>query len=67
MNNFTPNKMMLNMLKKQMGNNPILQNVMDLAEKGQFNQIEQIARNLCSQKGIDPDTAFQNMKSRFNM
>ena len=66
MNNFNPSKM-LGMLKGFMGNNPILQNVIDLAEKGQFNQIEQIARNLCAQKGVDPDTAFQNMKSRFNM
>ena len=66
MNNFNPSKM-LGMLKGFMGNNPILQNVINLAEKGQFNQIEQIARNLCAQKGVDPDTAFQNMKSRFNM
>lgn len=66
MNNFNPNKM-LSMLKGFMGNNPILQNVIGLAENGQFNQIEQIARNLCAQKGVDPDAAFQNMKSRFNM
>ena len=42
-----PQQMMLNVL--QQGNNPMSQNLFNLAKQGNTAQIEQIARNLCAQ------------------
>jgi hydroxyethylthiazole kinase-like sugar kinase family protein len=62
-----PSQMIFNMLKGQMGDNPVLKNVIDLAEKGNYSEIEKIARNLCSERGINADSAFEDFKNRFTM
>ena len=47
-------------------NNPIARNAMQMAQKGDSKGIEQMARNLCKEKGIDFDKSFSDFKNQFH-
>lgn len=47
--------------------NPILKNAMDMANKGDTKGVEQLARNLCKEKGINVDDAVRQIKSQFGI
>ena len=49
----------------QIMSNPIMKNTMQMAQNGDIKGIEQMARNLCKEKGIDADEMFNQLKSRF--
>lgn len=55
------------MNNNQMMQNPIIKNTVQMAENGDMKGIEQLARNLCNEKGIDADDLFNKMKSEMNM
>lgn len=55
---FTPQ----NILGQMNINNPILNNVMNMAKNGNTQGVETFARNICKQKGIDFDTEFNKFK-----
>lgn len=57
-NGQNPQQLMLSILEGQMSNTPIGQNLLQLAKQGNTKGIEQIARNLSKQQGIDFDTEF---------
>lgn len=57
-NGQNPQQLMLSILEGQMSNTPIGQNLLQLAKRGDTKGIEQIARNLSKQQGIDFDTEF---------
>ena len=50
-----PKQMAMNLLKSRCGNNPMLNNVMQMANNGNMKGVEQVARNLCKEKGINAD------------
>lgn len=57
-------------LQQMMGNNsvmsnPMARNAMQMAQKGDSKGIEQMARNLCQEKGLNADDVFNQIKSRF--
>ena len=57
-------------IQQMMGNNnvmsnPIARNAMQMAQKGDSKGIEQMARNLCKEKGLNADDVFNQIKSRF--
>ena len=52
---------------RQMMSNPIIKNALGMAQKGDSKGIEQMARNLCKEKGIDADKAFESIKSQLGM
>lgn len=59
-------------LKNIMGNNqimsnPMARNAVDMMQKGDFNGIEQMARNLCKEKGIELDDIMNQIKNNFGM
>lgn len=58
-----PQQLVMNLLKQQGNNNPILQNAMNLAQGGNQAALENIARNLAEQKGLDFDKQFSNFKN----
>ena len=64
-NGQNPQQMMLNVL--QQGNNPMSQNLFNLAKQGNTAQIEQIARNLCAQRGMDFDREFNSFKQQLGI
>ena len=52
---------------QQMMNNPMIQNTVNMAQKGDMKGIEQMARNLCKEKGLNADEIFNQFKSKINM
>lgn len=47
--------------------NPIIKNTVQMAQSGDAKGIEQLARNLCKEKGINADDMFNQMKNNFGM
>lgn len=45
--------------------NPMVQNVMQMAQQGNMRGVEQMARNLCREKGLNADEVFNQVKGRF--
>lgn len=62
-----PQQLMLNYLETQMSNSPMGQNLLTLAKGNQTQQIEQIARNVCSQRGVDFDKEFSAFKHNLGL
>ena len=51
-----PQQFLANLASNTQANqNPITQNAMNLYQKGDSKGLEQLARNLCKNKGINPD------------
>lgn len=58
-------------IQQMMGNNqimsnPIMKNALGMVQSGNMQGIEQMARNLCKEKGLNADDVFNQIKSRFN-
>lgn len=51
----------------QMMSNPMIKNAMSMAQSGNSKGIEQMARNLCKEKGINPDDVMKQIRSNFGM
>ena len=51
-----------NILSKMSINNPILNNVINMAQNGDTKGVETFARNICKQRGLDFDTEFNKFK-----
>lgn len=66
-NGSNPQQLMMSVLENQMSNNPMGQNLLHLAKNNQMQGIEQIARNICQQRGVDYDTAFNNFKNSLGL
>ena len=62
-----PQTMMMNMLQQQAGNSPMGQNLLKLAQNNDGKGIEQIARNLCAQRGLDFDKEFAAFKQQLGL
>lgn len=54
-------------VKNMIGNNPILGNLVEMADRGDNQGVEKFARNLLKERGLDFDKEMQNMKSRLNI
>ena len=48
-------------------NNPIMKNAFEMAQKGDSKGVEELARNLCREKGINPDEAITKVKQQLGM
>ena len=62
-----PQEMIMNMLQQQAGNTPVGQNVLRMAQNNDGKGIEQIARNLCAQRGLDFDKEFTAFKQKLGL
>ena len=49
----------------QIMQNPMARNIIDMAQKGDVEGIEQMGRNIAKEKGIDFDKAFSDFKKQF--
>jgi hypothetical protein len=58
---------MLNVLENKMGNNPMGQNLLNMARNGQTAEIEQFARNLYSSRGLDFDKELKAFRQEFGL
>lgn len=62
-----PQQMLMGMLNQQAGNNPMMKNVLNMVQNKDAAGIEQLARNLAHEKGIDADQAVSQLKQQFGM
>lgn len=60
--NGNPQQTMINMLSQMSNGNPVLSNLLQLVKAGDTKGIEQVARNIVKEKGMDFDKEFQNFK-----
>ena len=57
-----PEAMLMQMLQQQ--NTPMSSNILNMAERKDTVGLEQLARNLCQQRGIDFDSEFKAFKEQ---
>lgn len=55
----------LNQILPQYKNVPVIQNAYAMMQSGNMQGLQQIARNLAQQRGMDFDTEFSNFKNSF--
>lgn len=60
-----PQQLMMSFLQQQ--NNPMANNLLQLAQNGNISGIEQIVRNMCAQKGLDFDKEFSSFKQQLGI
>lgn len=61
-----PQKFMLNMLQQQ-SNNPIMVNLIQMAQANDEKGIENFARNLMKEQGLDFDKEFNTFKKNLGI
>lgn len=66
-NSGNPQQMIMNMMRQQADSNPVMNNALQMIEKGDNAGLEKLARNLCKERNINPDEAFNQIKGRFGM
>ena len=66
-NGGNPQQMIMNMLQQQAGDSPLGQNLLKMAQNNDGKGIEQIARNLCAQRGLDFDKEFAAFKQQLGL
>lgn len=62
-----PQQAIMNAMRNQAGQNPVLNNALDMAEKQDAKGLEQLARNLCESNGVNADDMVKQLKSQFGM
>ena len=61
-----PQAFMMNMLQQNTGN-PLLTTLLSLAQKNDTQGIEQIARNVVQERGLDYDKEFKDFKQQLGL
>jgi hypothetical protein len=56
---------MLNILEGEAATNPVMGNLLNLAKENRTADIEQFARNLAKEQGIDFDKEFSQFKKKY--
>ena len=64
---YNPEQIMMNVLEQRMGGTPMGDNLISLARQGNTKEIEKIARNLASQRGMDFDKEFGAFRKQFGL
>ena len=62
-----PQQLIISILQNNYGQTPFGANLLQLAKENKTQEIEQIARNLCQQRGVDFDTAFKEFRNSLNL
>jgi hypothetical protein len=62
-----PQQMMMNMIKQNSSSNPMLSNAMKMMENGNTSGVEDMVKNICKDKGIDPNDVMKATKNMFGM
>ena len=62
-----PQQMMMNMIKQNSSSKPMLSNAMKMMENGNTSGVEDMVKNICKDKGIDPNDVMKATKNMFGM
>lgn len=57
-----PEQFVMTMLRTQSKNNPVMANILELAEHKNYQGVENVVKNLAKQRGIDFDKEFNNFR-----
>lgn len=60
-----PQQVAMNLLSSKANGNPILENLLELANKGDGASVEKICKNMIKSKGYDPDELMKDFKNQF--
>lgn len=60
-----PQQIAMDFLQQNSAGNPMLQNILDLANKGDGAAVEQVCRNVLKSKGYDPDELMKSFQSQW--
>ena len=63
----SPQQVIMSMMRQQAGDNPVLNNAINMAEKGDIDGLKNLAHNLGKENGIDVDSKFNEIKNQFGM
>lgn len=66
-NTKNPQQLAYNLIVQQAGNNPIFANLLSLAKNNKGKEIENIARNLCKERGVDFDKEFNSFRKNLGL
>lgn len=62
----SPRQFIQNMMgNSQIMSNDMVKNAYGMAQKGDFQGVENLARNICKTKGINPDDVVKQIKNQF--
>lgn len=62
-----PQSFVFQMLEQNAQNNPFFANILQLAKSNKTTEIEQIAINMCKEKGIDFNKEFNSFKNSLGL
>jgi hypothetical protein len=57
-----PQQVVSQMMNQQLQNNPLFQRAQQMAQGKSPQELEQVAKNLCKQRGIDLDSAMKQFQ-----
>lgn len=63
----SPQQTMLDSMRQQSGNNPVINNALNMAENNDVQGLEKLARNLCKEKNINPDEMINSIKQKLGV
>ena len=63
----SPQQAIMNAMRNQAGQNPVLSNALDMAEKNDTKGLEELARNLCKSNGLNADDIAKQVKNQFGV
>ena len=66
-NGGNPQQIVLSMLPEEQMANPVIKNLVQLAQNNDTKSLEQFARNMFQEKGLDFDKEFNSFKQRFGI
>lgn len=55
------------MNNSQFMQNPMARNAMEMIQKGDSKGVEEMARNLCKEKGVNPEEAIGKIRNQFGI
>ena len=61
-----PQQLAMSILKDNCGDNPVVNNLIDMAQKGDTKGIEKFARNFCNSRGGDFDKEFSEFMKKID-
>ena len=63
----SPQQAIMSIMRRQAGSNPVLNNAINMAEKGDVDGLKNLAHNLGKENGVDVDSKFNEIKNQFCM
>lgn len=66
-NGGNPQQLIMSMLEQQSANNPVLANLLALAKNGNEKGVEEFARNILKERGVDFDKEFNSFRQSMGL